>query len=102
MKLLTRTTILLGWALIAGCSNTRFLVEDELLYTGRNPLQGTAVEKGVNPSDVKPELRSVTSHKVNNALFDQGRFGARAWSVIDTSSRNPPRQCLPGRGTDSP
>jgi outer membrane translocation and assembly module TamA len=131
--------------LLAACSNTRFLTEEELLYTGRKDLEINATEEGVNTSRVKPMVRSTTSYKMNNALFgrrmlppvglwvhnyweeeegkriknwlyrsmeaspvlvseikpglraqkiesdlfDQGYFQARAWSVVDTSNRNP-------------
>lgn len=136
---------LLWTVLLAACSNTRFLTEDEVLYTGRKEMVVKAAEEGVNTSRVKPQVRSVTSYRMNNALFgrrilppvglwvhnywepeegrkirnwmyrsmhappvlisevkpglraqkiesdlfDQGHFHSRAWSVVDTSRRNP-------------
>lgn len=130
---------------LGGCSNTRFLAEDQLLYTGQKKVQVSevpeemksaalrqlhaagAVQKPNNSmfnrrvlppiglwtynywkhdedkrfgrwlhntlsappvlvSDINPELRA---NKIENDLFDQGHFQARAWSTVDTSIRNP-------------
>jgi hypothetical protein len=130
--------------ILAGCSNTRFLAEDELLYTGQKKVimkkvpedmpaarqrqvqQSGSTQKPNNSvfnrrvlppvglwtynymkkedrtrfgnwlynalsappvlvSDINPELQA---HKIENDLFDQGYFQSRAWSRIDTSSRN--------------
>ncbi len=131
--------------LLAGCSNTRFLAEDELLYTGHSRVQITTRQEGINTTPVKMHVNSATDFKVNNGLFgrrilppvglwvhnywkvneekkfgnwvqktlaaspvlvddvnpdlraqkiqsdlfDMGYFQAKAWSVVDTSSRNP-------------
>ncbi|MEA3478725.1 MAG: hypothetical protein U9R60_11135, partial [Bacteroidota bacterium] len=131
--------------LVWGCSNTRFLTEDQLLYTGREKAEIIFEQPETKSAEVKNYVNSVTSHKVNNALFgrrilppiglwtqnywkvdekrkfigwvhktlasdqilvsdvnpelraknieselfDQGYFQTKAWSVIDTSSRNP-------------
>lgn len=131
--------------LLGGCSNTRFLAEDQLLYSGQKEVHisnipeemSTATErqllqsgKSQKPnnsifdrrilppiglwtynywkvneekkvgswmyktlvgspvlvSDINPELRA---QKIENDLFDQGYFHARAWSKVDTSTRNP-------------
>ena len=131
--------------ILSGCSNTRFLAEDQVLYTGKKKvhiskepedmksatrrqlmLEGSALkpnnsifDRRVLPpiglwvynywkvdeqgkfknwlyntlagdpvliSDVNPELRA---QKIENDLFDQGYFQARAWSRVDTSARNP-------------
>jgi len=131
--------------ILGGCSNTRFLAEDQLLYTGqkkvhismvpedmssvseRQLLQSGSTQKPNNSifnrrvlppiglwvnnywkvdeekkfgkwafntlssppvliSDINPELRA---QKIENDLFDQGHFQARAWSKVDTSARNP-------------
>jgi len=61
--------MILMLVLLAGCSNTRFLTGDELLYTGRKQIEVRAVEEGVNPRQVMPQVRSTTSHKLNNAMF---------------------------------
>jgi outer membrane protein assembly factor BamA len=138
--------LLLAW----GCSNTRFLAEDELLYTGREKAEIIFQEPDSKSAEVKNYVNSVTSHKVNNALFgrrilppiglwtqnywkvnekrrfrawlhktfasdqilvsdvnpelrarnieselfDLGYFNTKAWSVIDTSSRNPKKAML--------
>ena len=133
--------LLLAW----GCSNTRFLTEDQLLYTGKQKTEIIYREGDSKSAEVKNYVNSVTSHKVNNALFgrrilppvglwtqnywevnekrrfiywihktlasdqilvsdvkpelraknieselfDLGYFNTRAWSLVDTSSRNP-------------
>jgi outer membrane protein assembly factor BamA len=54
---------------IYGCSNTRFLAKDQILYTGRqdiNIINSHAISK---TSTVKNYVKSVTDHKVNNSLF---------------------------------
>jgi len=130
---------------LAGCSNTRFLVDDQLLYTGQEKVQiskapedmksatrrqlvlAGATQKPKNSifnrrvlppiglwvhnywkhdeqkkfgrwfhntlaappvliSDINPGL---IAQKIENDLFDLGYFQARAWSLVDTSSRNP-------------
>lgn len=140
-----RNILLIIFVLIlTGCSNTRFLVDDQLLYTGqkkvdiskapedmreatrRQLVQAGSSQKPNNSmfnrrvlppvglwvynywkhddqkkfgrwfhntlsappvliSDINPELRA---QNIENDLFDQGYFQARAWSVLDTSSRN--------------
>lgn len=131
--------------LLGGCSNTRFLAGDQLLYTGQKKIQisqepvdmpsavrrqllqsgsaqrpnNSVFDRRVLPpvglwvhnywkkeergkfgswlyrtlsappvlvSDINPELMA---QKIENDLFDQGYFQARAWSGVDTSSRNP-------------
>ena len=56
-------------ATLASCSNTRFLAGEELLYTGRKELKVIPLEEDVRPGSVKSQVRSTTTHKVNNALF---------------------------------
>ena len=129
----------------SGCSNTRFLAEDHVLYTGRGKVDVISQQQGSKNASVKRYVKSITSHKVNNSLlgsrllppmglwihnywkideqkkigswlykslasdpvlmtdvnpelrtkkieselFDLGYFGTRAWSVVDTSARNP-------------
>lgn len=131
--------------LLAACSNTRFLAEDQLLYTGQKKPQISMMPEDINSavtkellragsdqkpnnsifnrrvlppvglwvynywkheeqkkvgnwfhnvlsappvliSDINPELRA---QKIENDLFDKGFFQARAWSIVDTSDRNP-------------
>ena len=62
------------WILGAGftsCSNTRFLAEDQLLYNGRQEVQITYSDKGTNDKNAEMHIKSLTSHKVNNSLFDR-------------------------------
>jgi len=69
MRHLPALAILLWTALLSGCSNTRFLTGEEILYTGRKNVEVKPTEGGVTSSKVTPQVRSITSHKVNNALF---------------------------------
>jgi hypothetical protein len=142
-----RSSICSGILLLvfSGCSNTRMLTDDQLLYTGREKASITYTQRDSKSAEVKNYVESVTAHKVNNAflgrrilppiglwvhnywkldekkkfgkwvhktlssdpilvsdvnpelraqnirseLFDLGYFQTRAWSVVDTSSRNP-------------
>jgi len=52
----------------------------------RNWIYKTVSKPPVLISDIKPERRA---QKMAHDLFNQGYFGARAWSVVDTSIRNP-------------
>ena len=130
---------------LSGCSNTRFLTKEEILYTGLKKTEIINSHKIPKIGPVKNQLSSITSHKVNNSLFgirvlppvglwvhnywkqdeskkikswlyktlssspvlisdvnpelrakkienelfDLGYFHTKAWSVIDTNSRNP-------------
>jgi len=147
MSIRTSISCVILVLLVWGCSNTRFLTEDQLLYTGKKKTEIVFQEAGSKSAEVKNYVNSVTSHKINNALlgrrilppiglwtqnywkvnekkrfinwihktlasdqilvsdvnpelraknieselFDLGYFNTRAWSVIDTSSRNPKR-----------
>ena len=55
--------------LLAGCSNTRFLTNDQLLYTGREKIEILNPQKVPKISPVKNQVNSITNHKVNNSLF---------------------------------
>ena len=144
MRICTGISLISILLVLGGCSNTRFLAEDELLYTGqkkvtvsnepedmpsatrRQLLQSGSSQKPNNSiynrrilppvglwtynhwkkeernsfgnwlyntlsappvlvSDINPELMA---QKMENDLFDQGYFQARAWSRVDTSTRN--------------
>jgi len=144
MRISPTIFIFLSILLLAACSNTRFLTEDQLLYTGSQKVKITESTKGTNTAEVKMLAKSLTDARVNNSLFDRrvlppiglwvhnywelkedrkfgnwihsrlasppslisdvnpelrvqkiesdlfdlGYFQARAWSVVDTSSRN--------------
>ncbi len=145
MMIRTSLLLLILFLVGAGCSNTRFLTEDQVLYTGREKVDIIYDQHKSRSAEVKNYVQSVTFHKVNNGLFghrmlppvglwvqnywkvnekkkfgswvyktlsskpilvtdvnpdlrakniesklfDQGYFHSRAWSVVDTSSRNP-------------
>lgn len=54
---------------IYGCSNTRFLSKDQILYTGRQDIKIINSHGISKTSPVKNYVKSVTDHKVNNSLF---------------------------------
>ncbi|MCU0362306.1 MAG: BamA/TamA family outer membrane protein, partial [Bacteroidales bacterium] len=54
----------------AGCSNTRFLAEDDLLYTGKGKVEIINRNEIPKTASVKKYVESITTHKVNNAIFD--------------------------------
>lgn len=77
MRSLVVISLALGLMVLWGCSNTRFLTGDQLLYTGREELKvipGENDGKGYKSEHVKSarsHVKSVSSHKVNNSLLDR-------------------------------
>jgi outer membrane protein assembly factor BamA len=55
--------------ILSDCSNTRFLANDQMLYTGRTKIEIINSHNIKKTSSVKNQVSSLTSHKVNNALF---------------------------------
>jgi outer membrane protein assembly factor BamA len=53
----------------SSCSNTRFLTKDQVLYTGRQDIKIINDPQISRTSSVKKYVKSITNHKVNNALF---------------------------------
>ncbi len=53
----------------AGCSNTRFLAEKEMLYTGRGKVEIINRYQIPKTKSVKNYVESITNHKINSALF---------------------------------
>ena len=84
-----RSSIFLVYLLIvlSGCSNTRFLTKDEVLYTGRNKVEIINSQGVKKTASVKNQVISLTTHKVNNALFGRrvlppiGLWVHNYWSV---------------------
>ena len=54
---------------ISGCSNTRFLAKDQMLYTGRQDVRIINSHNISKTSSVENYVKSITNHKVNNSLF---------------------------------
>jgi len=69
MRIRTATYAILSILFLSGCSNTRFLTDDQLLYTGRQEVVITESQKGSTSSAVEMYVKSATDFKVNNALF---------------------------------
>ncbi len=63
--------ITLFWLLVvlAGCSNTRFLADDQFLYTGRRKVEIIKSDDNIKVLPVRNYVESITNHKVNNSLF---------------------------------
>lgn len=59
--------IIAAYAILAGCSNTKFLAEDQLLYTGRDAVFISDSSKFKDPR-VKQITGSVTAFKPNNSV----------------------------------
>jgi len=54
---------------LAGCSNTRFMSQNEILYTGRKDVKIINSHNIPHTRSVENYVKSITSHKVNNAIF---------------------------------
>ncbi len=62
------SSLLLSGFILSSCSNTKFLTDDQLLYTGRNKINVISPEKYKNKKAASQMMETVTSHKVNNSL----------------------------------
>lgn len=69
MRFRTATFAILSILFLTGCSNTRMLADDQLLYTGRQKVVITESQKGSSSSEVQMYVKSATDFKANNALF---------------------------------
>jgi len=69
MRIRTATYTILCILFLSGCSNTRMLTDDQLLYTGRQKIVLTEAQVGSKSSAVDMYVKSATDFKVNNALF---------------------------------
>jgi outer membrane protein assembly factor BamA len=54
---------------LSACSNTRFLADNQMLYTGRGKVEVIPKGQGINTSKIKGDIKPITDHKVNNGLF---------------------------------
>ena len=55
--------------ILSACSNTKFLTDEQQLYTGRGEIKIVPSEPGINTSQAKRQVKSVTDHKVNNGIL---------------------------------
>ncbi len=69
MKTWSHIAVIWLLGILSGCSNTRFLADDQVLYTGRKKVEIQS-QKGQNSLPVKNYVESITNHKVNNAVFN--------------------------------
>ena len=70
--------------LLAGCSNTRFLTNDQLLYTGREKIEILNPQKVPKISPVKNQVNSITILFSGDGFFLQSDFG----SIISGKTMN--------------
>ena len=62
------------WLLIlilGGCSNTRFLAEDQLLYTGQKKVHISMVPEDMSSVSERQLLQSGSTQKPNNSIFNR-------------------------------
>lgn len=71
MRIASSIIVIILLMIISGCSNTRFLANDQMLYTGRKDIEIINSHKISKTSSVENYVKSVTNHKVNNSLFDR-------------------------------
>lgn len=77
--------------LLAACSNTRFIAEDELLYTGREKIEIIEQKQVEGTQAVKANIKTLTDYKVNNGFFGRrvlppiGLWVHNYWHVNDSS-----------------
>ena len=77
--------------LLTSCSNTRFLSDDELLYTGREKITIIEPEHVEGTKKVKSNIKSLTDYKVNNGILGRrvlppiGLWVHNYWNVKDSS-----------------
>jgi outer membrane protein assembly factor BamA len=69
MRIRSSIFIIIIMMVISGCSNTRFLAKDQVLYTGRQDVKIINSQNISKTSSVKNYVKSLTNHKVNNSLF---------------------------------
>jgi outer membrane protein assembly factor BamA len=69
MKTISAFFLVFLLMVFTGCSNTRFLTKEQMLYTGRKDVVIINSHKISNTSTVKNYVKYLTNHKVNNALF---------------------------------
>ncbi len=76
---------------LGACSNTRFLADEELLYTGKNKIEIIEKEKVEGTKIIKGQVKSITDYKVNNAILGKrilppvGLWVHNYWNVKDSS-----------------
>src|SRR5512145_2160999 len=63
-----RILIVTGAFLLAACSNTQFLSDDQLLYTGRKNITVTSYSGKKDLKEAKSDARTITANKVNNSI----------------------------------
>jgi outer membrane translocation and assembly module TamA len=71
MRFYTIIFSLLLVLILGGCSNTRFLKDDQLLYTGQEKIEISIEQDDQNASALRKQLQSFAPQKPNNSMFDR-------------------------------
>jgi len=71
MRLFAHILLVSLFLAAAGCSNTRFLAEDQLLYTGRKGVHILGEQEEISSSAVKQLMRKGNFQRPNNSVFDR-------------------------------
>jgi len=71
MKHYTTIFLVILLLILNGCSNTRFLEDDQVLYTGQEKVNIIQSQKDVKLSSVKPYIQWASAQKPNNSIFDR-------------------------------
>ena len=76
---------------LTACSNTRFLGDDELLYTGREKIEIIEQKQAEGTKTVKGSIKSLTDYKVNNGILGRrvlppvGLWVHNYWKIKESS-----------------
>ena len=54
-----------------GCSNTRFLTDEQVLYTGQEKVNLVQENEDVKRSSIRSEVQLISTIKPNNSIFDR-------------------------------
>lgn len=82
---------LISMLVLAACSNTRFLADDELLYTGKEKIEIIVQEQVAGTKTAKGSIKSLTDYKVNNGILGRrvlppiGLWVHNYWNIKETS-----------------
>jgi len=89
LKIWPYISVICLFGVLSSCSNTRFLTDDQVLYTGRKKVEIKQSQTDNNNFPVKNYVRSITNHKINNAVFNSrvlppiGLWVHNYWKVDD-------------------
>jgi len=71
MRISTGISMISILLVLAGCSNTRFLAEDEMLYTGQKKVTISNEPEDMPSATRRQLLQSGSSQKPNNSVYNR-------------------------------